>query len=338
MTSVASVTSRSERLSPGALHVPAHPAAEASPRIAPHARACSSPAPDAEAALRLGLRRAGAWTAAGQAALARLDAALGGPVELTPAACRARALAWGEALGLGLARVEASSEEAALAFSESVRCVAPEAVRFVGADAWGRRLVLGEARPTEARPREASPRDAWPRDACPAWSLRLAPARAATLLHLCEADRWPLWLAAEQVRVLPLGAGALGAAEDLTRALCAAGLRASTHAEGTLGARVRSAGQRRVPALVLLGARELAEGRVTLRWRSGESLSLAPAALSAALLRAASWTASSALSPSPTQPTLGALPPSTPPGLAPGRDPEPASASDLAPFQAPHRR
>ena len=336
MTSVASVTSRSERLSRGArAQVPARGLADGAAPIPVRSAHAASPeriasAPDRDAAARLGLRQSGVWTAEGHAALARLRAAAGAPRLLSPAACVARAQAWGRALGLSLVRLEASSGVAEAAFPGSVPCGAPAgsapSLRLVGADSWGRRLVLGEACAGGSQSVQG----------IQGWTLSLildAVHLNATLLHLLESDRAPLWLASEQVRVLPLSEGALAPAAELLGALGEAGLRVALDSRGTLAARVRSAGLARVPAMVLLGPREVACARFTLRWRTGESLSLEREALLAALLSAARWDAARW-----TPSTLGVSPPSPPPGHELGRNHEPAPASGLAPSQAPHRR
>jgi threonyl-tRNA synthetase len=82
------------------------------------------------------------------------------------------------------------------------------------------------------------------------------------------AGAFPLWLAPEQVRVVPITDEAHAAAESLTRDLATAGIRVQldTRAE-TLGYRIRDAETHKVPYMAVLGAREAAAGTVAVRQR-----------------------------------------------------------------------
>jgi len=80
----------------------------------------------------------------------------------------------------------------------------------------------------------------------------------------------PLWLAPLQVAVLPVGDGQQEAAVALAERLVAAGLRAEVEgASASLGRRILAAREQGVPAAAILGAAELADGQVALRWRDG---------------------------------------------------------------------
>jgi threonyl-tRNA synthetase len=68
--------------------------------------------------------------------------------------------------------------------------------------------------------------------------------------------RLPLWLAPVQVCVLPVSAGQDEAARRLTDGLLAAGLRPRLDVDGSLGARVRHARQRRDHLIAVIGAAE----------------------------------------------------------------------------------
>ncbi|MFI7607104.1 threonine--tRNA ligase [Micromonospora sp. NPDC049366] len=92
---------------------------------------------------------------------------------------------------------------------------------------------------------------------------------------------FPAWYAPVQLAVLPVDDGQADAAADLAARGEAAGLRVEVDAAGSLGARVRDAARRRVPYVAVIGAREAADGRVTLRLRDGRGL--APMAVDAAL-------------------------------------------------------
>jgi threonyl-tRNA synthetase len=79
------------------------------------------------------------------------------------------------------------------------------------------------------------------------------------------AGKLPAWLAAEQARVLPVGASELAYAEELLRALKSAGIRASlSSAEERLGTRVSAARDAAVPFVLVVGPREAAAREVSL--------------------------------------------------------------------------
>lgn len=90
------------------------------------------------------------------------------------------------------------------------------------------------------------------------------------------AGRWPPWMAPVQVRVLPVTDRHEDAARGLAEELVAVGIRHEVMpAEESLSKRVRTAELDRVPYVVVLGDREIAEGTVALRVRgSKESRSL----------------------------------------------------------------
>ncbi len=76
----------------------------------------------------------------------------------------------------------------------------------------------------------------------------------------------PLWIAPEQVRLLPLAERHLEAARGLQERLSAEGLRASVEQrEETMGNRIRLAQIEKVPYTVVMGDREVEEGSVAVR-------------------------------------------------------------------------
>ena len=82
------------------------------------------------------------------------------------------------------------------------------------------------------------------------------------------AGAFPLWLAPEQVRVLPISNDFSGAAENVTTRLKAAGIRASLdNRSDTLNYRVRDGEVSRVPYMAVIGRREADSGTVALRVR-----------------------------------------------------------------------
>jgi len=82
---------------------------------------------------------------------------------------------------------------------------------------------------------------------------------------------FPLWLAPEQVRLLPITDSQIPFAEEIAAKLKAAGVRHTidTHSD-KFGAKVRRGEMDRVPWMFVLGKNEAAEGNVTIRSRIGE--------------------------------------------------------------------
>jgi threonyl-tRNA synthetase len=104
--------------------------------------------------------------------------------------------------------------------------------------------------------------------------------------HLIEVHQgaFPPWYAPLQLAVLPVGADQAGAAEDWAEKALRQGLRVEVLHEGSLGARIRAAIGRKVPYIGVIGAREAAEGSVSLRLRDGRELPAQPAAEALALI------------------------------------------------------
>ncbi|MDY0058783.1 MAG: threonine--tRNA ligase [Myxococcota bacterium] len=80
------------------------------------------------------------------------------------------------------------------------------------------------------------------------------------------AGAFPVWLAPEQIRLLPVSAKFQEGAEQMRRALAAAGLRASLDAQNEkLGAKIRRGTVEKVPYLGVIGEKELAAQTISLR-------------------------------------------------------------------------
>ena len=80
----------------------------------------------------------------------------------------------------------------------------------------------------------------------------------------------PLWLAPEQVRLLPVAEAHRGGAEEIAEELRAAGFRAdATAPDETLGKRIRAAEIEKIPYVVVYGDRESRDS-LALRHRHGE--------------------------------------------------------------------
>ncbi|MFG1674321.1 threonine--tRNA ligase [Micromonospora sp. NPDC049282] len=89
---------------------------------------------------------------------------------------------------------------------------------------------------------------------------------------------FPAWYAPVQLLLLPTDDAQVDAARRLCREAEAAGLRAEVDPGGSLGARIRDAARRRIPYVGVLGAREAADGSVSLRLRDGRGLDPMPRA------------------------------------------------------------
>jgi threonyl-tRNA synthetase len=87
------------------------------------------------------------------------------------------------------------------------------------------------------------------------------------MAHLLEVHNgWlPAWCAPVQVVVLPVHEHQHGHARRIVDQAMRLGLRAEMWDDGSLGARVRRAAQRRVPHVAVVGEREAAGGSVVLR-------------------------------------------------------------------------
>jgi threonyl-tRNA synthetase len=79
----------------------------------------------------------------------------------------------------------------------------------------------------------------------------------------------PLWLAPEQVRVLPISEQWEKSARKLTAQLKEAGVRATLDARDTLSARIRDAEVHKVPYMAVIGEREAEAGTAAIRRRGG---------------------------------------------------------------------
>jgi threonyl-tRNA synthetase len=81
------------------------------------------------------------------------------------------------------------------------------------------------------------------------------------------AGEFPLWLAPEQVRVLPISEQWVKSAEELVTDLQGAGIRAHLYERETLSYRIRDAELQKVPYMAVVGEREAEAGTVAVRKR-----------------------------------------------------------------------
>jgi len=87
-----------------------------------------------------------------------------------------------------------------------------------------------------------------------------------------------VWLAPVQAVVLPVTGGEIPYAERVAAELGAAGIRAEAWAKErkTLRWLIREAQVQKIPYMLVCGAREAAEGMVSVRLRTGEDLGPKP--------------------------------------------------------------
>jgi threonyl-tRNA synthetase len=87
------------------------------------------------------------------------------------------------------------------------------------------------------------------------------------------AGKFPLWLAPEQIRVLPITDEHLAYAEEVRQTLVDAGIRASVDTNpDKLGAKIRNARNDRVPYFAVVGAQEVLDETVALQNQAGEKV------------------------------------------------------------------
>ena len=86
------------------------------------------------------------------------------------------------------------------------------------------------------------------------------------------AGAFPPWLAPTQAVVLPIGEGHADYADRVQASLRSAGVRSELLADSTLNYRIRQAQTQKVPYMLVVGDREVADGKVAVRLRSGDKV------------------------------------------------------------------
>ncbi|NDJ76282.1 MAG: threonine--tRNA ligase [Chloroflexi bacterium] len=93
------------------------------------------------------------------------------------------------------------------------------------------------------------------------------------------AGAFPAWLHPTQVWLIPIADRHLEYAEDVTAQLEAAGLRAHIdNSQNRMGGKIAIATQQKVPWMLIMGDRDIKNGAVSVRLRSGEDLGAMPVA------------------------------------------------------------
>ncbi len=91
------------------------------------------------------------------------------------------------------------------------------------------------------------------------------------------AGAFPVWLAPEQVRIIPIADRHLDYARQVEAKLRAAHLRVEVDSSSSrMNAKIREAQMEKVPFMLILGDREVEEGTVSIRLRSGEKWNALP--------------------------------------------------------------
>jgi len=107
---------------------------------------------------------------------------------------------------------------------------------------------------------------------------------AVLIEHL--GGNFPLWLAPEQVRIVPVNDAHNEYAQSVYTALKTAGIRATLDADNeSMGKKIRGAKTDRLPYFIVIGDKEVADGTVTLEKRDGSKEVLALAALTEKLTK-----------------------------------------------------
>ncbi len=97
--------------------------------------------------------------------------------------------------------------------------------------------------------------------------------RTLALLIEKYAGAFPMWLAPEQIRILPIGDEHVEYAASVKEKLSAAGLRVELDdSSNTIGYKIRSTQLQKVPYMLIIGAKEVEEGTVSVRNRAGETV------------------------------------------------------------------
>ena len=100
-----------------------------------------------------------------------------------------------------------------------------------------------------------------------------------TLAYMLEhfAGVLPLWLAPEQVRILPIGEDHNAYAHQIADTLINAGMRVTVEdKDENIGTKIKNARFDRIPYMLIIGDKELAENGVTVRSRKEGELGLLP--------------------------------------------------------------
>jgi threonyl-tRNA synthetase len=97
--------------------------------------------------------------------------------------------------------------------------------------------------------------------------------RTLALLLEKYAGALPMWLAPEQVRVIPISERLADAANEITAKIADANIKVTCDSRNEkMGYRIREAQLEKIPYMLIIGDKELADGTVSVRSRNGGDL------------------------------------------------------------------
>ena len=97
--------------------------------------------------------------------------------------------------------------------------------------------------------------------------------RTLALLIEKYAGALPMWLSPEQIRFLPIGDEQADYAREISDKCTALGMRVTVDARNEkIGYKIREAQLEKLPYMIIIGAKEMEEGTVSVRSRKGEDL------------------------------------------------------------------
>ncbi|MBR6740015.1 MAG: threonine--tRNA ligase [Clostridia bacterium] len=97
--------------------------------------------------------------------------------------------------------------------------------------------------------------------------------RTLALLIEKYAGALPMWMAPEQVRILPITDRCIDRAYEVATELRAAGLRVEVDSRSEkIGYKIREAQMQKLPYMLMIGDKEIAEGTLSVRTRGGQDL------------------------------------------------------------------
>ncbi|MBE6589730.1 MAG: threonine--tRNA ligase [Ruminococcaceae bacterium] len=99
--------------------------------------------------------------------------------------------------------------------------------------------------------------------------------RTLALLIEKYAGAFPMWLAPEQIRILPIGDEHIAYAKAVQNKLSSVGLRVELDdSSNTIGYKIRNTQLQKVPYMLVIGAKEMEEGTVAVRNRAGQTVTM----------------------------------------------------------------
>ena len=87
------------------------------------------------------------------------------------------------------------------------------------------------------------------------------------------AGAFPPWLSPDQIAIIPVAAVAYDYAKDLEKKLRAEGFRVINDlSDDRMNAKIRKAQKMKIPYMLIIGEKEMSNGQVSVRYRSGKQV------------------------------------------------------------------